>query len=348
MIVRLANLNDNQGLLELTHRTTMKGGLRLRIEHGPDFFEILRRRGDYNTFILEEKGKIIGSWSVVSHPVYIDGSITILHYFRDLKLHQEYQGTTVIFRISKALTDFQTGGNADIHLAIALKGNEKSISLLGGRAGLLKFEYTGSFTLKFCVLTAGKVNMDNYIFQTNPDFKELSDYYDKFYRNYQFGPVITTEHLQEYESIVLRRENRIVAAITLEDPIEYRRTVVVRYPLIFKGIIGIMRFLSILGVLAKPPSVKETIRILFIKYLACSDPRIGLSGLIRYSINYAYKQDYHFLCFGYHEKDPLKNCFKSFIGLKVKLLGYVASQKGSAATVKNIINGKLFEDHSLS
>lgn len=98
----------------------MKGGLQLRIDRDPDFFEILRRSGNYITFVFEEKCKIIGSWSAVSHPVYIDGLIIMLHYSRDLKLDPEYQGSIVIFRMSKSVTNFQTGRDTDIRFAITL------------------------------------------------------------------------------------------------------------------------------------------------------------------------------------------------------------------------------------
>jgi hypothetical protein len=195
MHIREATHNDNQGLLELTRKAPMTGGLQLRIDRDPDFFEILRRKGEYRTFIIQDNGAIVGSWSVVTHSVYINGSEDILHYLRDLKLDPDYQGSLAIYRLSKYVSDFQRNRFADLHFTIALHGNQKVISMLGGRAGLSRFEYVGSFILNFCILTYYRQNLKKYRLDVNPDLKELCGFYNKFYKDYQFGPVIKPDQL---------------------------------------------------------------------------------------------------------------------------------------------------------
>lgn len=68
MIVREANTNDNQGLLDLNRKAPMKGYLQVRIDRDLDFFEVTRRRGkEYYTFVVEDKNRIIACWSIVKH-----------------------------------------------------------------------------------------------------------------------------------------------------------------------------------------------------------------------------------------------------------------------------------------
>lgn len=68
-----------------------------------------------------------------------------------MKLDPDFQGSLAIFRLFKYSTDFQKKRNADLHFAIALQGNWRVLSMVGGRAGLPEFELVGKFHLNFPV-----------------------------------------------------------------------------------------------------------------------------------------------------------------------------------------------------
>ncbi len=348
MIARQATSEDNEGLLDLTRKAPMKGGIKLRIDRDPDFFEVLRRRGDYSTFVLEDNGKIIGSWSVVVHPVLINGEKKRLNYLRDLKLDSDYQGTTAIYRLFKFVFEFQKAQDADLHLTIVLKGNEKVLSMLGGRAGFPNFYYTGKFFLNFMVLRPFKSVLKTFIIEDNPDLNELKSFYNNFYYNYQLAPVINPEHLKGKRNIVIRSEDRILAAVTLEDPIDCRKNVVVRYSFMFRILIFIMKILSMFKLVASPPGEGEILRVMFIKYMAFDGNPESMFKLIKHVISEVSREKYHFLCAGYHEKDPLGKILKRFTGLKIEVLSYASSIKKDEETLKILQEEVLFEDHPLT
>ena len=348
MNVREANINDNQGLLELTRKAPMKGGLQLRIDRYPDFFEVSRRRGTCNTFVVEDKNRIIACWSVVQHPVFINGSKTTLHYLRDLKLDPEYHGSMAVFRLFSYAADFQKRHNADLHFAIALQGNRRVLSMVGGRAGLTRFELIGRFYLNFFILAKRKINLENYLLEPDPDPTELTGFYRSFYRGYQLGPVITPDQLGGSRNIVLKRNNDIVAAVTLEDPVEYRKTVVVRYSWLLQCVISLLHALSRMGLSAKPPATGAFLRILFIKYIAHSDSPAGIRKLILYTLSLAYTEGYHFVCLGLDTKDPMRKYLKGLFKVKIGVLGFATSLHGNQDLIKTLQEGILFEDHPLT
>lgn len=348
MIVRPATVEDNGGLLNLTRRAPMKGGIQLRIDRDPDFFEILRRRGNYSTFVIEDEGKIVGSWSVVVHPVLIDGKNTTLNYLRDLKLDPDYQGGTAIFRLFKFVSEHQKKQDADLHFTIVLKGNEKVLSMLGGRAGLPNFDFSGKFCLNFMVLRPFKTLLSSDIIEKDPDQKALTSFYNSFYRNYQLAPVIHTDHLKKLRNIVLRSGERILAAVSLEDPIDCRKNIVVRYSIVFRLLIFLMRIVSKFKWIAAPPAEGEVMRIMFIKYMAFKGNPEDVYKLLKHVISMAFREKYHFLCAGFHEKDRLGPLLKRFSGLKVEVLSYALSLKKNKDVLKKLKEQVLFEDHPLT
>jgi hypothetical protein len=147
---------------------------------------------------------------------------------------------------------------------------------------------------------------------------------------------------------MLKLNGRTVAAVTLEDPITYRKTVVVHFSMLYKIIISIIWLVSRTGLIAKPPKEGDVLKILYIKYAAHGHDQAALKKLIKYSLSDAYRSKYHFLCLGLHEKDPLVSFSSRLLGLKIKVLGYIASLKGERQYFEDIMNGILFEDHALT
>ncbi len=326
----------------------MKGHLQVRIDRDPDFFEVSRRRGGYHTFVAEDKSRIIACWTVVQHPVFINGSKTTLHYLRDLKLDPDYHGSLALFRLFKYTTDFQKRENADLHFALAMKGNQRVLSMIGGRAGLTRFELIGRFHLNFFVLTSRRVNLKHHLLESNPDLSELSAYYGNFYHRYQLGPVISPDHLNGRRNVVLKKNNQLIAAATLEDPIEYRKIVVIKYSSFLRCLLVVVWALSRLGLSAKPPLPGGLLKILFIKYIAHSNSREGIKKLIRYILSEAYAEGYHFICLGLDKMDPLRKHLKGLLKIRIGVLGLVTSLQGNSDLMERLREGILFEDHPLS
>jgi hypothetical protein len=62
--IREALPSDNEGLLQLTSVTPMKGQISIRIDRNPDFFRLLSMRGQSKTLIAEQSGTLAGCFSV--------------------------------------------------------------------------------------------------------------------------------------------------------------------------------------------------------------------------------------------------------------------------------------------
>jgi len=69
---RLADLKDNQQLLDLTMQAGMPGKMALRIDRHPDFFKLNNLRGETKVYVALDDTKIVGSICVSDQIVFID------------------------------------------------------------------------------------------------------------------------------------------------------------------------------------------------------------------------------------------------------------------------------------
>ena len=68
---RLATIEDNQQLLDLTSSTGMSGKISLRIDRNPDFFELLKFRGESRVIVATDNNTIVGSICLSLEQTYI-------------------------------------------------------------------------------------------------------------------------------------------------------------------------------------------------------------------------------------------------------------------------------------
>ncbi|WP_332910528.1 hypothetical protein [Algoriphagus boritolerans] len=61
MLIRKSTFEDNEGLLSLTKACPMDGKIRLRIDRNPNYFSLLKLKGDYTLFVAVENNQIIGA-----------------------------------------------------------------------------------------------------------------------------------------------------------------------------------------------------------------------------------------------------------------------------------------------
>ena len=96
MLIRRAEQADNEGLLNLTALNPMLGNISIRIDRYPSFFDLLKLKGPFLVFVAEEKGRVIGSFSVVKENIRIVGKEEACWYLCDLKVHHTYQGARLL------------------------------------------------------------------------------------------------------------------------------------------------------------------------------------------------------------------------------------------------------------
>ena len=90
---------DNEGLLVLTRLTPMSGRIALRIDRDPDFFALVRHRGQSEVFVALRDGEVAASFSITLAEVYAGGRVRRGAYIADLKARPGLSFTRVLPRL---------------------------------------------------------------------------------------------------------------------------------------------------------------------------------------------------------------------------------------------------------
>lgn len=119
MIIRNATVHDNDKLIELTSLTPMAGAISLRIDRKPDFFLLLKKRGEYKVIVAEKRHKIIGSISCSTQPTIVCNKEHLVYYIRDLKVHPDFTGTRLAYRLVKAMLEEPSNFSSKIQSSLS-------------------------------------------------------------------------------------------------------------------------------------------------------------------------------------------------------------------------------------
>ena len=90
MILEVAQMQNNDELLEFYRRFPLDGLINLRADRSKDFFKYYGLQSDqYLTYILRSKDKIMGVVSFIVDQVVIEGKPTLVAWARDLRVSNE-------------------------------------------------------------------------------------------------------------------------------------------------------------------------------------------------------------------------------------------------------------------
>ena len=103
ILIREAKCADNEALLALARVTPMDGRFALRMDRDPDFFALLRRRGEPIVFVATCESRVIGSVSAAIHPTYVNGVLEEVAHVGDLKVPPLFTGKRLSSRLISAL-----------------------------------------------------------------------------------------------------------------------------------------------------------------------------------------------------------------------------------------------------
>ncbi len=103
MLIRAANPEDNNKLVELASPTPMRGTISICIQRKPDFFSLLNKKGKPHVIVAEEDDMIVGCVSIVQEEMVLLNQPTSFHYLCDLKVHPEYRSKKIGTKLSKAM-----------------------------------------------------------------------------------------------------------------------------------------------------------------------------------------------------------------------------------------------------
>jgi GNAT superfamily N-acetyltransferase len=343
--LRFANENDNDQLTELASATGMNGETALRIDRAPDFFELLRMRGESKVLVAVENNRIVGSVSVSKQYAYIGGKIYPVYYVADFKVIPELRNKGIGIMLCGELARYVIGANGDIVFLTVARGNTKPLPFFRNRKGVPDFENIGKFRVYQFI--GRKTHSVDQIEQVQVS-GHLVNFLDNHYKRYELGAVITPDKLTGNKIFVIKRDQKIIAAMCLSDTMKVKQNVVIRMKWHMKILLGMMnRFRNVLNI-SRMPAINEPVMMMYIKYLVAEDNSPGLvKAMVNYARNIAYQKNYSFVSIGVHERDLLNESLPANLRLTFYSTGMLLSVKNNSDIIEKVKMGVPFEDYSL-
>lgn len=348
--IREARRADNQALLRLTELSAMKGNFELLVERKPDFFSLLKERGPYFLLVAERNKLIVGSIAASVHEAYVLGERRKIYYVSDFKVHPELHHSRLAFQLAHKLHDHLVSIGADLLLSTSIEGNRSVEPFFQGRMGISPFTKMKSFKgyqilPKLLPPFRNQYNIEE--IQTN-SIPELCDFYNSTFRQYAFAPSTNFDELIEKTNLVIRKDNRIIAAISLADYQALKQNIVKRMPAILKLITRISRAFTFLIPGLRLPLLGEPIKILYIKRIMAKPEHFDeLKVLLNYARKISRSKSYSFLNLATHPDDRLNDIIGNIPKLNFKFNVWISSLRKDTVLLEKLKNGIIWEDYAL-
>lgn len=345
---RLATIDDNQQLIDLTASSGMTGEIALRIDRKPDFFKLLSMRGKSKVFVAVDDNTIIGSLCVSLQSVYIGEQIFPIQYIGDFKVAESYRNKGIGLQLCNELANYLISIGADLAFLNVSKGNNKPVSFFKNRPNIPDFENIGYFTIHQFIGKKRKAFHSHYKIEPTPVTDALIKFLNEHYSKYELGSVITKEKLEGANIFTIQHKANIIAAMCLMDTMNVKQNVATKLPWKMKYLVRVINAFNRISGISKMPSLNEPVRMMYIKYLAVNNREKQLVKLlVNYARNIVYENSYSFVSIGLHQKDPLNTCFSGLLQLTFGSVGMLLSIKDSKSLIEKVKQGVPFEDYSL-
>ncbi len=248
--IREANEADNEALLALTRATPMAGTISLRIDRDPDFFALLRLRGEGKVFVAARGREVVGCISAAMRTVYVAGVPETIAYVGDMKVHP-----TIFRKPGRAAPDPGTRERPQSRRDRRLlqcgrrKAIERAMPLFEGRLGIPRWIPLGRFLVDELLPAPFRGRSKHYrIEAAEPaDLPAIAALLDRFHRSRQFAPRLPEDEVADAltagGTFVARAGKQIVATLTLSDMGPIKRNVLLNAPVAMKGSLALLRLL---------------------------------------------------------------------------------------------------------
>jgi len=344
---RLADLKDNQQLLELTMQAGMPGKMALRIDRHPNFFKLNDLRGKTNVYVALEDTKIVGSICVSDQKVFIDKKHYPLYYISDFKVAHTHRNLGIGLQLTNRVVEYLETQNADFAFLNVSKGNKRPFVFFSDRGQYPDFENIGTFTTFQYIGSNSKASNKKYKIEITKGTSEVLEFLNNYYSQYELACVITQDKIKDSELYVVREENQILAVMSIIDTMHMKQNVVLKMPWHLKAIIASINVFCKWLQLSKLPKEKEPIKMLYIQYLALKEyDKSLISTLISFAKRQAYNKSYSFVSISTHENDVLLQKLPKFMRFTFQSVGMLVSMKNSKKLMKLIKEGMPFRDYS--
>ena len=345
---RVATKDDNFKLIHLTAASAMAGDVGLRIDRNPDFFSLLKMRGDTKIFIAEEHDEIIGAICVSHQKVYVGGDVFPLQYIGDFKVAEKYRNQGIGLALCNAVADYVISQNADLAFLNVSKGNKKPMNFFKNRNNIPDFDNIGIFKIYQIIGKKMKLSSHKYLIEETILNEEILEFFNRHYSNYELGTVLTKEKFNGTNIYIIKENEKIIAAMSLIDTMPVKQNVITALSWKLKCVLRIINVYSSIAGLSKMPVLNEPVKMLYIKYMAVDETGSPLvKQLINYARNIAFEKGYSYVSIGLHEKDKFNGALAGLPKLTFKSVGMLLSLKNTRTLINKVKNGVPYEDYSL-
>jgi predicted N-acetyltransferase YhbS len=347
-IIRDAAPEDSDKLIELTDLAPMKGIIGLRIDRKPDFFKLLKVGESYIALVAITNGNdIIGFFAAVKNTVCLSGHDRTAWYLRDLKVHPDHKGTSVGFRLAKAMLDRLKELHADILCCTVAQGNDLVVPFFEGRIGMPAFIKAADFNI-YELLPVKNQKGPEKISKVNKT--RLTGFFKDFFKRYKYYPQpLNSKMLNSHIDFADMDDENINAAISALDAEPYRQNVVTSYSWMIGAILLMLQFLRLFLPLAPLPRKNQPLKIIYAQWYAFAKGREkNFVKLLKELRRYAFQKSYHFVCIAIDVKDvQIVQLVKPMSRFVFKSSVMITSLENNYDLLNKIKDGLCYEDYAI-
>lgn len=357
--IREATNADNDALLALTRATPMGGRIELRIDREPDFFALLRARGDAVVYVATHDQEVIGCLSAAIHTSYVRGTLEKIAHVGDMKVHPNFRGRRVTLRLIAALQVHLQSEGVDVCFSLVADGNKPVMTIAEGKHGTPAQVQLGRFFVEELIPSPFRRKSRRYLIEQAcvQDLPEIAGILDGLSRKMNFASPIHSDDVQKlieparpeaFRSLLVAREaGRVVATLTVEDTRTLRQNVLVGLPTSLRTAVAVLRVLVLPVPGLSVPHVGSQLSMLYVRFMGCIEGcEEALRPLIAQARALAYRHRFTFLSVGLHERDP-----RRFVVEGIPRFTFTSRSMATSAItpdrVKSLVNQVPYEDYAL-
>ena len=188
--IRRAEQEDSEALLTLINDTPQQGSISLNFERNPNFFHATQTTtSEPEVWLMEDNNeqRLAASFSIGKRYVYVNGEKQLTRYGNDLRIHQDYKGGRILFRLFKKYRELMQD---EWMQTVILEENKASIDTVGsGRLSLPNYHEAGKLVTHMIALNQKVKPAKHTIRQANAsDVNLMQAFFDQHAKKKQFYP----------------------------------------------------------------------------------------------------------------------------------------------------------------
>lgn len=242
--IRLADINDNQQIIELVKRYPTSSSLSYVVDRAPNYFKLCELQGyDYKVLIAEANNKVLGSLVISFNNVYLEHKVQNIAYTCDLRVEPFIRRTGIADELMKGgfkIINQVLGKDFNVFTSVLkdnLAGLKKNQNLLrDGIANMQEVALLKSYFLFPLFTKKLKTNKFNIRYACQEDLndmfnlwkeinskKNLAQYFDiNSFKNW----VNNTEGLGLNNFLVAEKNNKIIGFMGLWNQSKIRKIII--------------------------------------------------------------------------------------------------------------------------